>query len=193
MELSMTECCSIDGCSKPVKARGWCGAHYWRFNKHGDPLGKTSRLTSKEWVEQHKDYKSYECLIWPFSRADNGYGRSSAGGRSISAHRLMCEAVHGEPPTNKHVAAHSCGNGRLGCVNPRHLRWATKTENEHDKFLHGTMPIGEAHHNSKLTNSDALAIRQLSKRSSLASIARRYGVATPTIWKIVHKVSWAHV
>lgn len=27
--------CSIDGCAKPVKARGWCAMHYWRWKKHG--------------------------------------------------------------------------------------------------------------------------------------------------------------
>ncbi len=31
--------CSIDGCEKPSKARGWCGAHWWRWRNHGDPLG----------------------------------------------------------------------------------------------------------------------------------------------------------
>ena len=30
--------CSIDGCSKPEKSRGWCGAHYARWRRNGDPL-----------------------------------------------------------------------------------------------------------------------------------------------------------
>lgn len=29
--------CSIDGCCNPVKARGWCGKHWLRWWKHGDP------------------------------------------------------------------------------------------------------------------------------------------------------------
>ena len=30
--------CSIEGCDSKVKARGWCGKHYHRFQRHGDPL-----------------------------------------------------------------------------------------------------------------------------------------------------------
>lgn len=30
--------CSIGGCEGPVIARGWCGKHWWRWRKHGDPL-----------------------------------------------------------------------------------------------------------------------------------------------------------
>lgn len=30
--------CSIGGCSKPVKAMGWCAMHYSRWGRHGDPL-----------------------------------------------------------------------------------------------------------------------------------------------------------
>jgi hypothetical protein len=30
--------CSVDDCSTPVKARGWCSTHYSRWRTHGDPL-----------------------------------------------------------------------------------------------------------------------------------------------------------
>lgn len=32
--------CSVDGCGKPSLYRGWCNAHYQRWQKYGDPLGK---------------------------------------------------------------------------------------------------------------------------------------------------------
>lgn len=35
----MDKVCSIDGCDKRRKGRGWCAAHYWRWSRHGDPLG----------------------------------------------------------------------------------------------------------------------------------------------------------
>jgi hypothetical protein len=54
------------------------------------------------------------------------------------AHRVMCEIAHGPKPAPGFVAAHTCGKGREGCVNPRHLRWASQKENMADKLLHGT-------------------------------------------------------
>lgn len=36
--------CSIDGCETPAIARGWCGKHYSRWNRHGDPQKLSSRL-----------------------------------------------------------------------------------------------------------------------------------------------------
>lgn len=30
--------CSINGCNKPVKSRGWCSAHYERNRKYGEAL-----------------------------------------------------------------------------------------------------------------------------------------------------------
>lgn len=32
--------CFIDDCDKPVKTRNWCSAHYHRFQRYGDPLGR---------------------------------------------------------------------------------------------------------------------------------------------------------
>jgi hypothetical protein len=35
--LATEAACSVDGCDKPVKTRGWCQQHYMRWWKHGDP------------------------------------------------------------------------------------------------------------------------------------------------------------
>ena len=67
-------------------------------------------------------------------RHKKGYPRGvMVGGRRQSAHRAMCELVHGPAPTPKHQAAHSCHRGCDGCVLPQHLHWATDAENRAER------------------------------------------------------------
>jgi hypothetical protein len=41
----MTDC-SIKGCPRPARARGWCTTHYKRWKRHGDP--KTNLYARKD-------------------------------------------------------------------------------------------------------------------------------------------------
>jgi len=36
--------CSIEGCPKPVRARGWCTRHYYRWHRNGNPLLTVRRV-----------------------------------------------------------------------------------------------------------------------------------------------------
>jgi hypothetical protein len=109
-----------------------------------------------------------------------------------NAARLVCELAHGAPPTAKHEAAHSCGNGHIGCVNPNHLRWATKTENEGDKLGHGTHNRGENHGIAKLTKEKVLDIRRrLSSGESERKLASSFGVSRGAIRSVRNGHSWA--
>lgn len=33
----MTDLCTIDGCDREVRSRGWCATHWARWRRHGDP------------------------------------------------------------------------------------------------------------------------------------------------------------
>lgn len=45
----MLRTCSIDECPRPTYARGWCGKHYKRWQRHGDPLvGERPSMCSVE-------------------------------------------------------------------------------------------------------------------------------------------------
>lgn len=39
--------CSIPGCGKPSRARGWCSAHWWRWRHHGDPLANATVIKAR--------------------------------------------------------------------------------------------------------------------------------------------------
>lgn len=136
--------CSIPGCGKIHRARGWCPAHYYRFSMHGDPLGGAPARDGAPMRFIHEvalQHTGEECLIWPFGRNGDGYGSVQVDGKMVNAHRYLCQIAHGEPPTATHQAAHSCGKGHLGCVAKNHLRWATPAENQADRLIHGTRSI----------------------------------------------------
>lgn len=182
--------CSIQGCEKPHFALGLCLAHYTRKRRHGDPLGGgTSRGEPARWLLEHTSHQGESCLLWPYARGSGGDALVTSGGKQVSAAAEMCRLVYGAPPTPKHECAHNCGNGHLGCMNPSHLRWATRTENHLDKNLHGTMQRGERHYGSILTEDQVRLIRSSSK--SGRSLAEEFGVDPGTIYAVRKKRTWA--
>lgn len=186
--------CSIEGCGKPHKARGWCRQHYERWKDHGDPKGgATAKGAALEWLEARVAYGGDDCLIWPFARRHKGYGVVRINGRAHGAHRWMCERRYGQPPAPEYEAAHSCGRGHEGCVNPRHLRWATSTENKADMLVHGTRRRGQQHGSAKLTEADIRRIRSLQGALTLAEIAAQFGVSPSAVSLIHLRRNWAWV
>lgn len=184
--------CSIHGCGKKHEARGWCYSHYSRWQRHGDPLGgRTERGSVGRYFQNVVlAYEGDDCLFWPYSRG-RGHAQLRFNNKLAIVSRLVCEHAYGPPPTPKHEAAHSCGNGHLGCVTRRHLRWATSTENKADKVLHGTTSRGERFWAAKLTELDVRAIRALEGTMPKYKIAEKYGVARSTISLIHSRQNWA--
>lgn len=136
-------------------------------------------LTDKaKWLVSHVGHTGQDCLTWPFKANIDGYGMVMVNRKNWMAHRLMCELAHGLPPTPKHQAAHECGNGNKGCVNPRHLSWKTQHENQQDRWKHGTQNVGQR---GKLTYAERVAIRAMRGEKTQAELAKIYGVDRTTI------------
>lgn len=77
------------------------------------------------------------CMIWTgaFSKKRNGkrpvIQEGGRGSKVLIVARYMCELRHGPPPSMFHEAGHTCPRGeREDCVNPQHLMWMTRLENE---------------------------------------------------------------
>lgn len=195
MARKATGGCSVNGCPRTHWAKGYCSPHYQRWRKTGNPGGPkigTAKGERMVWLRAHAGFLGNECLLWPFSFNPDGYGAAKWGKRtSITAHRAMCRLAHGEPPSSDHHAAHSCGN--RACVNPRHIRWATVSENQMDKHSHGRMPVGEAVHSAKLTTRKVRAMKHM-RRSGLSYqvIAERFGVARSTATRAIVGDYWRH-
>lgn len=188
--------CSIDGCngnsSREATGRaGYCQNHYRRKKLYGAPTTEP-RKAALNWLMSNAAYDGDDCLIFPFHRNNRGYGCVTYNGKLWVASRLMCTIEHGEPPEQNYHAAHNCGNGKRGCVNPKHLSWKSASENENDKYEHGTRFRGQQAAQAKLTLQDVLNIRSSKERE--CDIVRRYPFVTRgTIVDVIKRKTWKHV
>lgn len=194
---STLKICSIDGCGQKIFCRGWCSAHYRRWQRHRDPLGGGPKVgVALDWVRAHVGWSDDQCLIWPFRKHVDG--RSCYiyfEGRAVLAARVMCILAHGAPPRRKPLAAHSCGMGHKACVNPKHMYWASSAENQFDRWEHGTGKRGEENPLSRFSESEIRLIRKLHAESGewgrSARLARQFDTTSQHISSIVHRKIWA--
>lgn len=200
--MASSRLCSKADCGKPARALGLCVTHYARQYRLRSPeeraWRKQARLaSSRERLQGGKkdtrppsriefvkssvlSYQGNDCLKWPFSRNPKGYGQIWVQGRVRRVHRVVCELVFGPPSSSGLVAAHSCGNGHLGCVNPKHIRWATVRENVDDMIAHGR---AGGSHARKWQENDVRYIRE-SPKSHIPQLAKEFGLSVSTIYDI---------
>lgn len=184
--------CKVTGCSGVPHARGLCDLHYRRFLATGSTeLDPARGRPGESWILENRDYGGDDCLEWPFSTNPFGRGMVVFQGKRMTAPRAMCWAAHGAPQSRLMQAAHSCGNGHLGCMNPRHMRWATHMENVIDRAEHGRDRKGEEINTAKLTEKEVREIRKLRGSASCSRIAESYGVTKATVVKIMSRKTWA--
>lgn len=190
--MANSRICSVPECGKRHHKRGLCSAHSKRLARHGalDPL-ISAKGSKKAWLDAHADYNGDDCLIFPFK--PNAYGRAQIQieGSAVFASAYMCELTHGQRPSERHEAAHSCGNGHLSCVAPNHLRWATFEENKADMIEHGTILRGEKNPHHRLSEPEAREILSLRGIVSQRELARRFGVSRSAIMLIHTRRNWA--
>ena len=168
--------CTVAGCDRPNYGRGLCEMHYTRDRRTGRlDLHGTAPGEARDFFENVvKSYAEDACLIWPYStkgpdyKKGKGYPQLHIYGKLQSVHRVVCEMVNGEAPSDIHQAAHNCGKSL--CVNPRHLRWATPVENMADTIEHGTRAAMGAHPRAKRSYKP----RPEQNRAVLRSDGRRF-------------------
>jgi len=188
--MAIRALCSVEDCDKPTRTRGFCATHYLRLWRTGETGGEiVGRGEPFAWLMAHINHVGEECLMWPFQRNNVGYATISKRGRKTSAARMMCVLAHGEPETSEIDTAHSCGRGHLGCVNPSHVRWASRSENMKDAIGHGTTTKGERNAQAALTEADVRAIR-LMAGVPYKQIARQFGISPSAVGLIMRRERW---
>lgn len=192
--MAYLKLCSVEGCGNKHFAKQLCGKHYQRVkaNGHTDTLSRVP-LHVERMEYLHKiaaDAPVENCIFWPFPRTKAGYASINVGRTRRVASRVICEIAHGSAPEPHYQAAHSCGNGHLACINPRHLSWKTPADNQADRIAHGTANRGSKHGLAKLNESQVIEIMALKGTRPLNDIAETYGVTFQTISDIYRGRRW---
>lgn len=136
-EISTTlPVCRIAGCTTPSRlTRGMCRNHYqhWRMRRLECP-GAGERphkpvlpLPDRFWSSVNK---TESCWLWSGTVCKDGYGELSIGGKRTRAHRYSWQLRFGQIPDGIEID-HQC---RVrSCVNPDHLRLATRKQNSENR------------------------------------------------------------
>lgn len=127
---------------------------------------------------------------------EDGYRRVSVSlrgkARGVFVHTMVTLAFHGPRPSPRHEVAHC--DGKIANNRETNLRWATQLEQAEDKRRHGTMPLGQRHPNSKLTDDQRREICRLHiaghPEFGSKPLARRLGVAPCAIKRVLRSGAW---
>lgn len=164
--------------------------HYKRLKNYGRlHLILNKKGSALEYLRQHVGHPGDDCLLWPWRKNAAGYGVLEFRGRPWIASRVMAVLALGEPPFEGAEAAHDCCNPL--CINPRHIRWATRLENDHDKRRHGTLLVGAQVWNAKL-NDDAVRFIRRSELGDL-ELAKMFECSRRVINQARRGEKWKHV
>ncbi len=107
------------------------------------------------------------------------------------AHRLSWEFAHGPIPKGTEVC-HRCDNPP--CVNPAHLFLGTHAENMADMTAKGRSARGERSHHAKITETQAIEIRQkCADGASQSVIAREFGLSSRAVSDIKLGRRWSYL
>lgn len=141
------------------------------------------------------------CWLWTGPCTTAGYGMVTVGGngrgvrpagKRYYAHQYSWILHNGEIPEGKYIL-HKCDV--RACVNPDHLFLGTQKDNIRDMDAKGRRVNAprfcEGHTQAKLTNDQALAIRESKERG--IDLASMYGVSPNAISRIRLGRNWKHL
>lgn len=147
--------CTISDCGKRMAARGWCTAHYWRWQKYGDPAYK---------VKEYEYHGLWKHPLYPIWRAikertlnPNNPNYKHYGGRGVTicsgwkdSFSTFLKDVGERPEPSLSIdridndGNYSCGNCKECLDNgwPMNVQWSTKAQQSFNTRLHKTNKTG---------------------------------------------------
>lgn len=155
----------------------------WSPLHHGVGLGDVAqrlgmmivdKFIQDGWTEATVVPELGPCWEYNGTRSPYNYGVV----RQVAAHRLSVWLDGRDIPDGMHVL-HECDNPP--CVNPRHLKVGTRSQNMRDMVARGrhSYVTGDSHHRSILTDEQVREMRDgyTGKRGEISELARRYSIS----------------
>ena len=181
--------CAVTGCTRSARARGWCNAHYLRWQRHGDPLAGGATPGGGTPYERvvGRLVADGDCCVFAGAKS-GGYGRVRDHGQTLLAHVVVWEHHNGPVPADG-VVMHACDNP--ACCRIEHLSVGTQIDNLADMVGKKRHARGHRAGGAKLTADQVRAIRADERISPL--IAADYGVHERHVRLIKEGKTWRHI
>lgn len=135
------------------------------------------------------------CLEWCGTVNPNNYPQARFRGLTFVIHRFIAFGSFTAFAQSRLVVLHTCDN--TICIAPEHLQIGTYKENSQDSIRKGRnspppIHLGENNNGAKLRQVDVDEIRAKweKERFSITAVAKRYGVSTKAIQRIIKNRSW---
>jgi hypothetical protein len=107
--------------------------------------------------------------------------------KSMRVHREVAKAFLGNHPDM--IVRHIDGNP-LNCK-LSNIAWGTHRDNEEDKINHGKSLMGSNNHRAKITEKDAIFIKQ--SEMTAKELTKKFNIGYRSIWAIKTGRTWKHL
>ena len=124
------------------------------------------------------------CWLWTYHTNSKGYGVVKVNKKDCKAHRISFQEFVGDIPDGA-IVMHTCDNP--SCVNPRHLRIGTYSDNTRDMYLKNRFPL------QKINAEVANKIYEDCKLMKQKDVAEKYGVGFRTVSAIATGKTWSYI
>ena len=165
----------------------------------------TNRDIKRFWKRIDKA-RGAPCWLWTGACSSFGHGHIKIAGKLVGTHRVSWLIHKGDIP-NGLCVLHKCDVP--ACTRPSHLFLGTKADNirdmeakgrripisgeRHRVRLHPELVRGESNGRARLNAAQVIEIRAKSDKTTIAEIAREYGMSEGAIRHIVKRRHWSHI